>query len=201
MDSDDKSQFKTQGEKIFSELTGKFLIASPAMRDGRFKGGVIYICAHDQEHAMGIMINKPKPDLQLSAMLPHLEIDGVVTHEDTDVLYGGPVESERGFVLHSKDYKDNQNSLVLGQNLALSTSKSILNALTKPYAPLRAVLALGYTGWQSGQLECEIKRNSWLIAPADEDIIFQGNAETKWKRALAMIGVAPEHLSSQSGRA
>ena len=186
-------------------LAGRLLIAGPAMQDKRFHKTVIYMCVHDAEQAMGIIINRPKPDLKLSTMLPHLNVKGTVTHEDTQVLYGGPVETERGFVLHSRDFTDTDNSLPLSETLALTTSKSVLTALTKPNAPKRAVLALGYAGWQSGQLEAEIMRNSWIVvpisSPADEDIIFTGEPKQKWKHALAKIGITPEFLSAEAGRA
>ncbi len=186
-------------------LAGQLLIASPAMMDKRFHNTVIYMCVHDAEQAMGIIINRPKPDLKLSSMLPHLNVKGSVTYEDTQVLYGGPVETERGFVLHSRDFTDPKNSLPLSDTLALTTSKSVLSALTKAHAPKRAVLALGYAGWQSGQLEAEIMRNSWLVAPitseADEDIIFTGEPRHKWKQALAEIGITPEFLSAAAGSA
>ena len=182
-------------------LAGRMLIASPAMMDKRFHNTVIYMCVHDAEQAMGIIINRPKPDLKLSSMLPHLNVKGSVTNEDTQVLYGGPVEKERGFVLHSRDFTDPNNSLPLSDTLALTTSKSVLSALTKSNAPKRAVLALGYAGWQSGQLEAEIMRNSWLIAPADEDIIFTGEPRHKWKLALSAIGITPEFLSAEAGHA
>lgn len=171
------------------------------MLDGRFKSTVIYMCVHDAEQAMGIIINKPKPDLVLSNMLPHLEVEGDVTFEDTEVLYGGPVEAERGFVLHSRDFIDTENSLPLSDTLALTTSKSILTALTRPNAPRRAVLALGYAGWYAGQLESEIMRNSWLVSQADEDMIFGGHPDTKWKSALSMLGITPELLSAEGGQA
>ena len=182
-------------------LAGKFLISSPGMGDGRFKNTVIYMCVHDAEQAMGIIINKPKPDLVLSSMLPHLDVEGEVTNEDSDVLYGGPVESERGFVLHSRDFIDTENSLPLSETLAMTTSKSILTALTRPAAPKRAVLALGYTGWYAGQLESERMRNSWLISQADEDMIFTGHPDRKWRKALGMLGITPEILSAEGGRA
>lgn len=182
-------------------LAGQLIIASPAMMDKRFHNTVIYICVHDAEQAMGIIINRPKPDLKLSSMLPHLNVKGSVTHEDTQVLYGGPVETERGFVLHSRDFSDPNNSLPLSDTLALTTSKSVLNALTRDNAPKRAVLALGYAGWQSGQLEAEIMCNSWLVAPANEDIIFTGEPRHKWKQALAEIGITPEFLSAEAGNA
>ncbi len=182
-------------------LGGRLIIATPAMMDKRFHNTVIYMCVHDAEQAMGIIINRPKPDLKLSSMLPHLNVKGPVTYEDTQVLYGGPVEKERGFVLHSRDFTDPNNSLPLSDTLALTTSKSVLSALTKANAPKRAVLALGYAGWQAGQLEAEIMRNSWLVAPADEDIIFTGEPRHKWKLALAAIGITPEFLSAEAGHA
>lgn len=186
-------------------IAGQLIIASPAMMDKRFHNAVIYMCVHDAEQAMGIIINRPKPDLKLSSMLPHLNVKGQVTNEDTQVLYGGPVETERGFVLHSRDFTDPNNSLPLSDTLALTTSKSVLSALTKSNAPRRAVLALGYAGWQGGQLEAEIMRNSWLVAPvfseADEDIIFTGEPRHKWKLALSAIGITPEFLSAEAGHA
>lgn len=182
-------------------LAGKFLIAGPSMEDGRFGRTVIYMCVHDCEQAMGIIINKPKEDLNLSTMLPHLDITGDVTNEDTSVLHGGPVETGRGFVLHSRDYFHTESSLPLSPTLALSTSKNILKALVSPDAPKQAVLALGYAGWHAGQLEDEIKNNSWFIAPADEAMIFGGPPEKKWRRALAKLGITPELLSAQAGSA
>ncbi len=182
-------------------LAGQLIIASPAMLDKRFRKTVIYMCVHDSEQAMGIIINRPKPDLKLSNMLPHLEVKGAVTHEDTQVLYGGPVEPERGFVLHSRDFTDTDNSLPLSDTLALTTSKSVLTALTHDNAPKRAVLALGYAGWQSGQLEAEIMHNSWLVAPVNEDIIFTENPINKWELALAEIGITPQFLSAEVGNA
>ena len=182
-------------------LGGQLIIAGPGMRDKRFRNTVIYMCVHDAEQAMGIIINRPKPDLKLSTMLPHLDVKGPVTNEDTQVLYGGPVETERGFVLHSRDFTDPDNSLPLSDTLALTTSKSVLTALTHDNAPKRAVLALGYAGWQSGQLEAEIMHNSWLVAPANDDIIFTGDPSKKWKMALAAIGITPEFLSAEFGNA
>jgi len=182
-------------------LAGQLIIAGAGMMDKRFHNTVIYMCVHDAEQAMGIIINRPKPDLKLSTMLPHLDVKGPVTNEDTQVLYGGPVETERGFVLHSRDFTDPENSLPLSDTLALTTSKSVLIALTRDNAPERAVLALGYAGWQGGQLEAEIMHNSWLVAPVNEDIIFTGEPRHKWKLALAEIGITPEFLSAEAGNA
>ena len=196
-----QSNFEEIDAKPEGYLAGKFLIAGPAMQDRRFRKTVIYMCAHDAEQAMGIIINKPKSDLRLSSMLPHLDVYGDVTKKDTKVLYGGPVEAERGFVLHSRDFYDKNNSLPLSDSLAMTTNKSVLNALTRPEAPDRAVLALGYTGWHAGQLEAEINRNSWMIGPANEDLIFAGNAKAKWAKALGLLGISPALLSAQAGEA
>jgi len=182
-------------------LAGNFLIAGPAMLDKRFKRAVIYMCVHDEEQAMGIIINRPKPDLKLSGMLPMLDIKGSVTNKDTGVLYGGPVEPERGFILHSRDFLDKNNTLPLSETMALTTSKSILTALVSANAPTRAVMALGYAGWHAGQLEAEIIHNSWYVAPANEEMIFTATPNDKWKTALASIGVSPELLSAEAGHA
>ncbi len=184
-----------------NNLAGQLIIAGPSMGDKRFHGTVIYMCVHDSQQAMGIIINRPKPDLKLSSMLPHLNVKGPVTHEDTMVLYGGPVEPERGFVLHSRDYLDPDNTLPLSDTLALTTSKSVLKALTSANAPKKAVLALGYAGWESGQLETELQHNSWLVAPAHDDIIFTGEPRHKWKQALSSLGITPEFLSASAGNA
>jgi putative transcriptional regulator len=178
-----------------------FLIATPAMEDPRFSGTVIYLCVHDAEHAMGIIINKPKPDLRLSQMLPHLDIKGDITGEDTQILYGGPVETERGFVLHSRDFIDDNNSLPLSDTMALTAHKSVLNALVRANAPQKAVLALGYAGWHAGQLDEEIQANAWLIAPADEDLIFTTPSADIRKMALLNMGITPEFLSMDAGHA
>ncbi len=187
--------------KNTQSLAGQLLIAGPDMRDKRFRKTVILMCVHDADQAMGIIINKPKPDLKLSTLLGHLDINRPVTHEDTPVLYGGPVEPERGFVLHSRDFHDPENSLPLGDYLALTTSKDILTQLTRTDAPRKALLALGYSGWSGGQLEAEIMHNSWLMAPASEAIIFSAKPEDKWKQALAQIGIKPEYLASGAGLA
>lgn len=187
--------------RIGGFLAGRFLIASPALLDRRFYQAVIYMCVHDSDHAMGIMINRPKPDLKLTEMLPHLGIDGAPWHENNAVLYGGPVEKDRGFVLHSRDFMDEDNSLPVSDTLAMTTSKQVLEALVRPSAPRHAVLALGYTGWHGGQLEAEIANNSWLVAPAIEHIVFSKNQEEKWTESLASIGVAAPSLSAQAGQA
>ncbi len=201
MSADKQTSIPLRNKNSDGYLAGNFLIAGPAMMDKRFRKTVIYMCVHDEEQAMGIIINRPKPDLKLSGMLPMLDVKGAVTNQDTQVLYGGPVETERGFILHSRDFMDKNNSLPLSDTMALTTSKSILRALVSANAPERAVLALGYAGWHAGQLEAEIIHNSWYVAPANEETIFGGAPKDKWRQALASIGISPELLSTQAGHA
>lgn len=182
-------------------LAGSFLVASPSLQDPRFQKAVILMCVHDDEQAMGIIINKPKPDLKLSGMLPHLEIEGELMCADLPVLYGGPVEPERGFILHTREIMDKNNSLPVGETLALSTSKAVLKSLVSESAPKQSVLSLGYAGWQGGQLEGEIANNSWFVTPASEALIFSEDATRKWKNTLIMAGITPEFLSTDAGHA
>ncbi|HHL43796.1 MAG TPA: YqgE/AlgH family protein [Hellea balneolensis] len=201
MDRKTQIPSRVDSKIVEGSLAGSFLVAGPALRDPRFHKAVVYMCVHDAEQAMGIIINKPKPDVKLSTMLPHLEIEGKVTNADTPVLYGGPVETERGFILHTRDFMDENNSLPLGENLALSTSKSVLKSLTSPQAPKKAILSLGYAGWHAGQLESEIANNSWFVTPANDDIIFSGDANTKWTQVMFLAGITPEFLSREAGHA
>ena len=180
-------------------LTGQFLIATPSLRDRRFRRSVIYLCAHDSEHAMGVIINRPHKSLTLPELLS--EEDEIDTSlPDHPIVWGGPVERERGFVLHSPDFFDDGASLKLSPTLSLTTTRSVLDAMGKPHGPERAVVALGYAGWSAGQLEGEIADNAWLTAPADEALIFKASA-SGWTEALDILGVKPEQLSRLSGTA
>ncbi len=183
-----------------TRLSGQFLIAVPDMTDPRFEKAVIYICSHDSSGAMGLIINKPKGDLIMSDLLDDIGIPGSVKVADNPVLEGGPVDIDRGFVLHTADYFKPDNSLRLSETLALSSTKDVLEALTSDTAPDQAVLAVGYSGWGPGQLEQEIQHNVWMIVPASEKMIFDTELNTKWRRALATLGITPEMLSS-GGRA
>ena len=183
------------------KLSGRLLIATPNMGDPRFKSAVIYICSHDSSGAMGIIINKSKGDLQLSDMLINIGIEGKVRVADTPVLLGGPVDIDRGFVLHSADYFKTETSLKLSDTLHMTSTKDILEALVLDAAPTRAMLAVGYSGWGAGQIESEIKDNAWIVAETDEALIFDTDLEGKWSKALASLGIKPEMLSSQGGSA
>lgn len=188
-----------------TKLTGRLLIATPDMGDPRFKNAVIYICSHDRSGAMGIIINKQMVKgggaLQLSDMLQNIGIDGDVMVADTPVLEGGPVDIDRGFVLHSADYFKTETSLKLSNTLSLTSTKDVLEALVKEDAPEKAMLAVGYSGWGAGQIERELQQNAWIVADADEAIIFDTDLDGKWTKALAGLGIRPEMLSRHGGSA
>ena len=187
------------------KLAGRLLIATPQMGDPRFKDAVIYICSHDRSGAMGIVINKQVIKsggaLQLSHMLSNIGIEGDVQVADTPVLEGGPVDIDRGFVLHSADYFKRETSLKLSDTLSLTSTKDVLEALVKDEAPKKAMLAVGYSGWGAGQIESEVQQNAWIIADADEALIFDTDLDSKWVKALASLGIKPEMLSRIGGSA
>lgn len=183
-----------------SGLAGKFLVATPQMGDPRFARAVIYMCNHDQDGAMGIVINKTK-DIPLSEMLGHIGIQGEVRVADTAVLSGGPVDTNRGFVFHSPDFVNLNNSLHLSNTLVMTSTKDVLESLVSDNAPRKAVLAVGYSGWSDGQLASELQANAWLVVEGDEALIFDEDMDSKWTRALAKIGVTPDMLSATGGSA
>lgn len=184
-----------------TNLTGKFLIALPGMGDPRFHQAVIYVCSHGADGTMGIMINKSKGPFLLSNMLEQAGIEGDVTVADTPVLSGGPVDLDRGFVLHSPDYIKDDSSLKLSETLMLTATRDVLEALVTDAAPSRAVLAVGYSGWGEGQLESELVQNAWITVDADETLIFDTDMETKWDRAIRQLGITPDMLAHSGGSA
>lgn len=181
-------------------LTGQLLVAMPQMQDHRFVRSVIYLCAHNREGAMGLVINKLIGSLTLPELLDQLEIPTGGIVGQPRVHFGGPVESGRGFVLHSADYTEKE-SLVVGDNLALTATLDILRAIGRGGGPRKSLLALGYAGWGPGQLDGELQSNGWLHAPADEDLLFDAELDSKWQRALAKLGVDLSMLSSDAGHA
>jgi len=180
---------------------GKLLLATPDMNDPRFQRAVIYICGHDESGAMGIMINKAKNNFMTSQLLQHIGIEGDLRIPDSVVLFGGPVEDDRGFVLHSTDYFRADSSLKLSSTLAMTSTKDILNALVTDYAPQRARLAIGYAGWDGGQLEAELAQNAWLISQADDALIFDEDLPNKWSQAIRAMGIDPAALAASGGQA
>jgi putative transcriptional regulator len=182
-------------------LGGRLLVAMPGIDDPRFERSVILLCAHSPEHAMGIALNRPVDGLTLPDLLDKLGIKSQIRVPPRAVLAGGPVERERGFVVHTDDYATKESTLAVGEGLALTATREVLEALGDDRAPRQAIMALGCAGWSPGQLEKELRENVWLICDADEDLVFDADHNTKWSRALAKIGVRPDQLSSQSGRA
>lgn len=180
---------------------GKLLLATPDMGDPRFARAVIYICGHDENGAMGIAINKSQDGLHISDVLGRIGITGDIRVADSPVLSGGPVDIDRGFVLHSQEYFKADSSLILSDTLTLTSTKDILESLVTDAAPQRAILAVGYAGWDGGQLEQELAQNAWLITKADDALIFSDDMDGKWRKALLAMGVDPASLAASGGRA
>ena len=182
-------------------LAGKLLIASPSIEDPRFARAVILICTHNEDHAMGLVLNKAADDVNLPELLDQLGVDGEGAPEDKHVLVGGPVGRDRGFVLHSEDYDSAGATLPVCEGVCLTATRDVLHAMTSEAPPERFVLALGYSGWSAGQLEQELADNVWLVGNADTALVFDPSLDTKWSRALARIGVSPDRLQVTGGRA
>ena len=191
-----------------TSLEGQFLIAMPALRDGPFARSVVYMCAHREDGAMGLIINQRADEIDFAELLTQLgivpgepEIRLPARVEAVRVVHGGPVETGRGFVLHSADYGATDSTVKIADDVCLTATIDILRAIATGAGPAQAVLALGYAGWSSGQLESEILANGWLTCPADPDIIFSADDASKYDRALAKLGVDVGMLSSDAGHA
>lgn len=189
-----------------SFLDGQFLIAMPGLQDGHFVRSVIYVCAHSPAGAMGFIINRHQP-VSFIDVLDHLDMlgeDEILTLSSDvrrlPVLMGGPVESGRGFVLHSDDYVG-ESSIPVTEDVSLTATLDILRAISKGNGPKRAAMLLGYAGWGPGQLEMEIASNGWLTCPSADELIFDPLVDSKYERALALLGISPEALSSEAGHA
>jgi putative transcriptional regulator len=184
-------------------LSGRLLVAMPGIGDPHFERAVIFLCAHNAQHAMGLAVNRPVNGLSIGSVLRRLKIaeSSIALPEDL-VLMGGPVERDRGFVLHTDDYMCPTSSVAVTPGIGLTATPDVLEAIAGHNTrPRRSLLALGYAGWEGGQLEREIVGNTWLTCDADEDLIFDDDHDSKWERALAKIGVTPGQLSSLSGQA
>ena len=189
-------------------LDGQMLIAMPSMGDERFARAVIYVCAHSSEGAMGIIVNQPAANIKFPDLLVQLEvipaserIELPVQAEDVKVLKGGPVETGRGFVLHSADFFIENSTLPIDDGVCLTATLDILKAIAGGNGPENAILALGYAGWKAGQLEQEIQQNGWLHCAADSELIFGTDTDHKYEKALRKIGIDLGMLSSEAGHA
>jgi putative transcriptional regulator len=184
-----------------SFLDGKLLVAMPGMGDTRFERAVIFICAHSDDGAMGLIINKPAPDLRFADLLEQLEIDADAEQSAIRVHFGGPVEHGRGFVLHSADYEANGATMSVTEEFGMTATIDILRDIAVGRGPARSLLALGYAGWGPGQLENEIAMNGWLTTEADQELVFTTKDDAKWAAALKSLGVDPLSLSASAGHA
>lgn len=189
-------------------LEGQLLIAMPAMSDRRFARSVIYMCAHSAEGAMGLIINQRAPSINFPDLLERLQLvdEDAALVMPPDMMQmaihlGGPVEPERGFVLHSADYFTPSSTLPINDEVCLTATIDILRALAAGDGPDRAILALGYAGWAPGQLESEIHANGWLHCAADLELVFDSEIEEKYERALFKLGIDPTHLVNAAGHA
>jgi putative transcriptional regulator len=183
-------------------LSGRILIAMPGIDDPRFDRSILLICEHTDEMAMAIALNRPVDGLTLPDVLEKLQVKAPGEVPAEPVLFGGPVERERGRVLHTDDYECPGSTVPVADGVAMTSTREVLDAMgDSKLRPRRSILALGYAGWGPGQLERELQENVWLTCDPDEALLFEQDYEEKWGKALAKIGVSAGQLSSQSGRA
>ncbi|MGE0251282.1 MAG: YqgE/AlgH family protein [Dongiaceae bacterium] len=181
-------------------LAGQILVAMPNMGDPRFERSVIFLCVHNSEGAMGLILNRINTAMDFGELMQQLNIETSTDTRSIPVHFGGPVEMGRGFVLHSADYIQD-GSLMVGEDFALTATVDILKALAQGQGPKQAILALGYAGWGPGQLDAEMQQNGWLNVPADANLVFSSNMEAKWHQAIAKLGIEQAQLSGEAGRA
>ena len=184
-----------------TDLTGKLLIAMPGMGDPRFAHSVVYLCAHSNEGAMGLIINKPNSDVSMTMLLEQLSIDSSADMTGQKVHYGGPVEMGRGFVLHSPEYESVVTTLEVTGGIHMTATLDVLEDIARGRGPKDRLMMLGYAGWGPGQLEAELADNGWLVCDASPDLVFHTQDGGKWEAALATLGVSAVALSSEGGRA
>ncbi|WP_090207297.1 YqgE/AlgH family protein [Yoonia litorea] len=185
-----------------TKLTGKLLIAMPDMSDPRFAKSVIFMCDHSAEGGMGLVINRPKQGVSFSALLEQLEIAQSINAGPFPRLYdGGPVEQQRGFVLHSSDYRCKDGTLEVDESFRMTATLKVLEDIGRGEGPKTALMTLGYAGWGPGQLEFEISRNGWLTCDPNEELVFHTPDDQKWSASLKMMGIDPLLLSATAGRA
>jgi len=182
-------------------LDGKFLVAMPGMGDPRFDHAVIFMCVHTPEGAMGLTINRPARGLDFKELMEQLGVTGDDAVNGPEVLFGGPVEHGRGFVLHSTDYFTKGGTMSISEDFGMTATKDVLQDIADGKGPDKRLLSLGYAGWGPGQLEAEIQKNGWLICDADPKIVFDTPWSKKWNAAMSSLGFDPAMLSADGGRA
>lgn len=184
-----------------TDLVGKLLIAMPGMGDPRFDHSVVFLCAHSDQGAMGLIVNKQVPDISFADLLQQLDIPVGSGAGERGIFFGGPVEGARGFVLHSRDYDGGGGTMEVDDTFGMTATKDILEAMASGSGPRAALAALGYAGWGPGQLEDELQQNAWLTVEADEAIVYEADNGAKWQKALAKLGIDPLMLSATGGSA
>lgn len=189
----------TDSDSYSLDLSNQFLIAMPGMNDPNFDHSLIYICHHDEEGAMGLVVNR-ETDATLSELLEQVSIEAP-QDLSSKVLYGGPVRTEQGFILHSTEDSKFEKSDQISEQLSLSGSLEILQAIADNAGPEQYIVSLGYAGWGAKQLETEIQNNSWLTAPAEPSILFECPCEERWNKAVSLLGFDPSTLQSTAGHA
>ncbi len=190
----------SQDNETTGYLTGQLLVAMPQMRDPRFMRTVIYMCAHSTDGAVGLVVNKLVDNVSFRDLLEHLNIQTRPVENEIFVHFGGPVETGRGFVLHSSDYVQDATRLI-DEHIGLTASVDILKSIAEGNGPDRSLLALGYAGWGAGQLDEEIQANGWLSVAPDVPLVFDGDLDGKWERAMGKMGIDFSKLSGDAGHA
>ncbi|MFV0246096.1 MAG: YqgE/AlgH family protein [Qingshengfaniella sp.] len=186
---------------ISFDLSGRLLIAMPGMGDPRFEKSVIFMCAHSDDGAMGLVVNKPASDIRFDDLLEQLGIDARGDGQAPVIHFGGPVEHGRGFVLHTADYSSRNATLRVNQAFGMTATLDVLEDIARGHGPRDCLLALGYAGWAPGQIEAEIQQNGWLVGEASPTLVFSHDSTGKWGAALQGLGIEPLSLSPTAGRA
>jgi putative transcriptional regulator len=199
--SDRTSPFTGSGLELGSGyLVGQCLVAMPGLIDSNFSRTVVYVCAHTQDGAMGLVVNRPIVQVTFPDILEQIGIEPTPVCEQIRVHFGGPVETGRGFVLHTGDFRQSA-TMPVTDSVALTATTDVLQAIAAGYGPRASLMVLGYAGWNAGQLDAEIKDNAWLTVDADEDLLFGPSSEQKWEQAIHKLGIDPAMLSDTAGHA
>ncbi|WP_300378654.1 YqgE/AlgH family protein [Henriciella sp.] len=186
---------------MLTDLTGKLLIAMPGIGDNRFSRSLVLVCAHEADYAMGIALNKPMDDLTLPQLLTQLGIEQDIQVPENAILSGGPVGTDRGFVVHTGDFHSDGATMDIGHDCCLTATRDILVAIASGEPPRESIMALGYSGWDAGQLEYEIAENAWIIGEAIPDLVYGSEHDSKWSRALELLGIDASRLHAGGGSA
>lgn len=182
-------------------LLGKLLIALPGMPDKRFERSVIFICAHSDQGAMGLIVNKPFEGLSFRELIERLDVRVTSNAPEPPILFGGPVGTGQGFVLHTSEFGHDEATMPVTSEISLTATIDILRAIAEGRGPTKALFALGYAGWGPGQIEGELSSNGWIHCDAEKSILFDLNCDDKWRAALATLGADISGLSAEAGRA